>query len=411
MKKIILLLILLPILGFAEEYNLEDLVNIGLEKSVDMQAANISYENSASATRMSWFDLLPSLSASVSTTKSLIPKSDWVKNSGISLNKSLISGNPEYLSIKKSLINLQKSKLSRQNNRKKIVYNIVSKYLAVLEARRKLEIKKQNLVLQEKIFKQIKIQYESGEKSLLDLKQSKLTLLNNRISLKEAENTLSEVRADLFSYLNLEDKNYPLREVALEIDSTEVEFQENLELKMQRKDLAKEKISLLQQKLNFFPTISLQYDYGYTKGFSAGLTEFDKYDKSESISLNASYSIFNLADTREAYRQAKRNYRLSEIYLAEKEKNLKLQITNLDKDISTLRQTYKLYKERKNLAEENLQMAQSQYKLGIISLLDLEKSKLDFQNAQLSFTEQHYNLLRKQEERNNLLSKKILKRW
>jgi len=411
MKKIILLLILLPILGFAEEYNLEDLVNIGLEKSVDMQAANISYENSASATRMSWFDLLPSLSASVSTTKSLIPKSDWVKNSGISLNKSLISGNPEYLSIKKSLINLQKSKLSRQNNRKKIVYNIVSKYLAVLEARRKLEIKKQNLVLQEKIFKQIKIQYESGEKSLLDLKQSKLTLLNNRISLKEAENTLSEMRADLFSYLNLEDKNYPLREVALEIDSTEVEFQENLELKMQRKDLAKEKISLLQQKLNFFPTISLQYDYGYTKGFSAGLTEFDKYDKSESISLNASYSIFNLADTREAYRQAKRNYRLSEIYLAEKEKNLKLQITNLDKDISTLRQTYKLYEERKNLAEENLQMAQSQYKLGIISLLDLEKSKLDFQNAQLSFTEQHYNLLRKQEERNNLLSKKILKRW
>ena len=175
--------------------------------------------------------------------------------------------------------------------------------------------------------------------------------------------------------------------------------------------MAKEKISLLQQKLNFFPTISLQYDYGYTKGFSAGLTEFDKYDKSESISLNASYSIFDLADTRESYRQAKRNYRLSKIYFKENEKNLKLQITNLDKDISTLRQTYKLYEERKNLAEENLQMAQTQYKLGIISLLDLEKSKLDFQNAQLSFTEQHYNLLRKQEERNKLLSKKILNRW
>ncbi|NQV17625.1 MAG: TolC family protein, partial [Armatimonadetes bacterium] len=63
------------------------------------------------------------------------------------------------------------------------------------------------------------------------------------------------------------------------------------------------------------------------------------------------------------------------------------------------------------LAEENLNMAQEQFKLGMISLIDLDRSQLEYRNTQLSFNNRHYSLIRKQEELNLLLSKKILGKW
>jgi outer membrane protein TolC len=63
------------------------------------------------------------------------------------------------------------------------------------------------------------------------------------------------------------------------------------------------------------------------------------------------------------------------------------------------------------LAEKNLKKAEEQFKLGSISLLDLDKSKLDYQNAQLNYNNKYYQLFRKQEERNLLLSKEILGKW
>jgi outer membrane protein TolC len=63
------------------------------------------------------------------------------------------------------------------------------------------------------------------------------------------------------------------------------------------------------------------------------------------------------------------------------------------------------------LARKNLEKAEEQFKLGLINLLDLDKSRLDYLNAQLNYNKNYYQLFRKQEERNLLLSQKILGRW
>lgn len=76
-----------------------------------------------------------------------------------------------------------------------------------------------------------------------------------------------------------------------------------------------------------------------------------------------------------------------------------------------MQKSYDLYVKRLKLAEENLQMAQEQFRLGLINLLDLDRSKIEYQNAQLSYISSHYNLMRKQEELNLLLSGKILAKW
>ena len=56
-------------------------------------------------------------------------------------------------------------------------------------------------------------------------------------------------------------------------------------------------------------------------------------------------------------------------------------------------------------------MAQEQYKLGLINILDLDKITLDHSDAQLSYNKQHFSIIKKREEINLLMSNKILGKW
>ena len=392
-----------------------------MEKSYDIQTEEISYLNSSSYLKSSWLELLPSLSLSAS--KSNPVWGDWSNSAGLSLSKSVYSNVPTYFSIKHSLIDKKNAELSKLNIQKNIAFNIFSKFLNVLEAQKSYQIQLQNLELQRKINAQIKVQFDSGEKSYLELKQSEVVLIDNEIAVNEYENSLIKLREDLFSYLNIEDEDHPFVEPDLEFEQTEADFKLNLNLKMQQLNIESTKLSLLQQKFNFFPTISLGYslnhglsntkdNYGYDRLLGFGhVFDFDDYERSQSFSINASYSIFNLLDIRESYVISKRSMKSLQLSFEKSEKTHNNELSNLKKDIKSLRKTYELYETKLELSEENLKLAQEQFRLGAISLLDLDNTKLDFQNSQLSFIKKHYELIRKQEEINLLLSEKILGRW
>ena len=87
MRKLVLLIILFPIFCFAEQYYLDELIELGLERSVEMQKEISSYQNSKSSLRSSYMEILPS--ASIIANKSKIIEKDWNRTSGFSLTKSI----------------------------------------------------------------------------------------------------------------------------------------------------------------------------------------------------------------------------------------------------------------------------------------------------------------------------------
>ena len=412
MKILISLLILLPFICFAEQYELDNLIEIGLEKSYDIKNQDLSHKNTISSVRSSWLGLVPDISANASAGKNIIKnETDWAKNSGISLSKSVSWDDQTYFSIRTANINKKNSDLNLQNMKKYIAFNVFSKYISILEADKSLQIQKKNLQLQEKITEQIQVQYDSGDKSLLDLKQSEISLIDYEIAVAEYENNLKKARKNLFLYLNIKDEGLEFSEPDFVISDQEIEFTENINIQTKQNDLKSSKLSLLQDKLDFFPDLSLTYSYSYDNDATNSYFDLSKYDDSHSLSLSASYPISYLLERRESYSRAKNNLKMSEIDLQEKEHDLKNDYENFLNDIQTLKKSYELYQEKKNLAAENLEMAQKQFQLGIISLLDFDRAKIDFQNAELSYINKHYELMRKQEEINLLLSKKILGKW
>ena len=409
MRKLVLLILLFPIFCFAEQYYLDELIELGLERSVEMQKEISSYQNSKSSLRSSYMEILPS--ASIIANKSKIIEKDWNRTSGFSLTKSIYLDEPTYFKISQSLIDKQNSELALQEATKQIVFNIVSLYLSVLESQKSLEIHTENLKLQNKIYSQILAQFESGEKSILDLKQSEIDLIDYEIAVNEAENNLSKLRKDLFSYLNVQDEEYDFAEPEFEEIESELNFQNNLNMIILKNEIKSSKLSLFQTKLNFFPTVYFSYSYNYNNANNEAFFDFDEYDDSQTISLNASYSIFDLLDKRESLSRTARNFKIQKLSFEDTEKNYRNEFSNLQKDVKTLKRSRDLYAEKLELAAENLNMAQEQFKLGMISLIDLDRSQLEYRNTQLSFNNRHYSLIRKQEELNLLLSKKILGKW
>ena len=409
MKIIVWLIILFPIFCFAEQYYLDELIELGLERSVEMQKEISSYQNSKSSLRSSYMEILPS--ASIIANKSKIIEKDWNRTSGFSLTKSIYLDEPTYFNIKQSLFDKQNSELALQEATKQIVFNIVSLYLSVLESQKSLEIHTENLKLQNKIYSQILAQFESGEKSILDLKQSEIDLIDYEIAVNEAENNLSKLRKDLFSYLNVQDEEHDFAEPEFEEIESELNFQNNLNMIILKNEIKSSKLSLFQTKLNFFPTVYFSYSYNYNNANNEAFFDFDEYDDSQTISLNASYSIFDLLDKRESLSRTARNFKIQKLSFEDTEKNYRNEFSNLQKDVKTLKRSRDLYAEKLELAAENLNMAQEQFKLGMISLIDLDRSQLEYRNTQLSFNNRHYSLIRKQEELNLLLSKKILGKW
>jgi len=97
MKKIfiIIAILIVPFICLAQQYTVDQLIEIGLEKSYDIQLETVNRNNSESQLRSSIYGVLPSLTAGVGRTKyydqvGSTDESDWYNNASLSLSKSFL---------------------------------------------------------------------------------------------------------------------------------------------------------------------------------------------------------------------------------------------------------------------------------------------------------------------------------
>jgi outer membrane protein TolC len=399
---------------YSQSYNIDELIEVGLAKSLTIYREQITLSNTATDLKKSYTAFLPSLNWSASKRNH---DGEWSNiSSGLHLSESFSSNEPRYFALKKAHLQKYSGELTYEDVKKQVAFEIFSKYVSILQTQKTLTIQKKNMQLQESVQKQVKVQYDTGEKTLLDLQQSEISLLDYEISLIEAENSLANLRADLFAFLEKDDNGYEFSEISATIPISTFELKENLQMQTVQYALKSLEIGLFQQKLDFYPVFSLSFSYGLNNVYDSygnlnSFSELNKYEDSYQIGLQVSYSFLSIFDKRMNYGRAKRDLKWQQISYEKTKREHKIQWERLQKDLATLHESQSLYEKKMKLAEANLNMGQEQYRLGLISLLDLDKITLDYSNTQLEYYRRYYNTIRKQEEINVLLSEKILGKW
>jgi outer membrane protein len=414
MKRYIFLIMLLPVFLAANEYTLDQLVEYGLEHSYQIRRQELSDESSKSALNSSKWNMLPEVDLSLGVNQDLdpiSPKSGLTNSAGFGINKTISLNDPAYFNYRQALLDRDISQVELEQAYSNYAYQVVQAYIEVLSSTKRRSALEENLAIQTRVYEQSQVLLQLGKTTPFELKQNEIAVMNSRISILQLDNTIQNTRARLFSLVQMQDEGFPLAELPIDISKQIPEYSADklAQIKVLEHSLRKNDLNLNKSKLEFLPRLNLSY--GFSRSVSGEDFEFDNYNTQHSLGLNLSYSIWNFFTNKEnntRYKISKQNTLLS---IEDARDQNRRAYDNAVTELQYLLRLDELYLERLQQSTKQIQIAEERYRLGMIQLLELDKTRTEYVDSDIQYNSNRYQIIQKQEEINHLLSNQILGKW
>ncbi len=414
MKVITVILMLLPLLLAAQSYTLEELITYGLENSFSVQKSALSYQSSKSTLNTSKWNLLPDASVSGGVKKDFDPAvntDDITSSAGLSIGKTISLNDAAYFNYLYASLDTKTANMKLEQTRRAYAYEVFSAYLKVLSSQKQRSSLEENLQIQIRVWEQSKILLQLGKTTPFEVKQNEIAVLNSNISLMKLDNTIANARKELFALVQMQDEDYPLTELELNIQKEIPAFntEKNADLNILNQELKRLNLQLKQNKLDDFPRLNLAYNFD--RSVSGADFDFDRYNTNHGISLTLSYPLFNIGENAESRTRTKISRQLSQVAIEEKKDQLQRDYDSALRELQYLKRMNELYSEQLAQSREQITQAEERYRLGLIELLELDKTRTNYIETDISYNTNLYSIIAKQEEINYLLSEPVLGKW
>ena len=414
MKVITVILMLLPLLLAAQSYTLEELITYGLENSFSVQKSALSYQSSKSTLNTSKWNLLPDASVSGGIKKDFDPAvntDDVTSSAGLSIGKTISLNDAAYFNYLYASLDTKTANMKLEQTRRAYAYEVFSAYLKVLSSQKQRSSLEENLQIQIRVWEQSKILLQLGKTTPFEVKQNEIAVLNSNISLMKLDNTIANARKELFALVQMQDEDYPLTELELNIQKEIPAFntEKNADLNILNQELKRLNLQLKQNKLDDFPRLNLAYNFD--RSVSGADFDFDHYNTNHGLSLTLSYPLFNIGENAESRTRTKISRQLSQVAIEEKKDQLQRDYDSALRELQYLKRMNELYSEQLAQSREQITQAEERYRLGLIELLELDKTRTNYIETDISYNTNLYSIIAKQEEINYLLSEPVLGKW
>jgi len=414
MKRLTFLILLLPVFLAAGEYNLDQMIQLGLKNSYTIQKNELSASSSASSLKSAKWNLLPEAAVSANVNKDfdpILPGNDLSSSAGFALSKTISLNDAAYFNYRYASLDNISAQIRLTENNRSYVFAVFNAYMNALAASKRLSALQENLAIQTRVWEQNKVLLQLGKTTPFDVKQSEIAVMNSRISIIQLENTISSARSSLFALVQVPDEGFDLADVDVAIDKELPEFSTDTvgELTLLKQDMKRNDLSVKQSFLDKFPQVSLGYNFSRRVG-GADL-DFDTYTTSHGVNLSLSYSLWNYFRNGESATRTKISKQLAQLAYDDKADQLKRDYDNISQELQYLVRLDELYSERLLQSREQIKQAEERYRLGLIQLLELDKTRTDYIDADIAYYANRYQIIQKQEAVNQLLSKQILGKW
>lgn len=416
MKRVLTLLLLLPLTLLAQQYKLEDLVSHGLENSYGMLRSGLSYESSLSGLSSAKWNLLPEASVHFGVTNDFYHPntpaiSDLSSQAGFSISKNISLNDDAWFNYKYARLDAQKAELAKQISSSAYAYSVFAAYLDVLSTQTQLSSLHKNLEIQTRVWEQAQVLNQLGKNTGFDVKESEIAVMNARISIMQLENAITSKRAELFSLVRMDDAGYELAELRPGTNYSLPDYvpEQNNQVRLLQADLKRGELGLSQNFLNYFPRVNLAYNFG--RQVSGQNFDFDQYNTNHTLSLNLSYSLWNQFKQNQFSKRSDLALRMAELEIRQQMEDIDRQYSTLSKELAYLERLDALLSEKLAQAENQIRIAEERFRLGLIELLELDKTRVEYINSEIAYHNNSYQILARQEAINNLLSRKIQDKW
>ncbi|HRX76483.1 MAG TPA: TolC family protein [Candidatus Cloacimonadota bacterium] len=414
MKRYLILILILPVFLTASEYNLDQLIEYGLAHSYQVQKDELSSQLSESSLRSAKWNLVPEAGVNAGISQDLDPvgsQSGTSSFAGFEIGKTISLNDASYFNYKNAKLDRQSADLKLNQAYRDYAYEVFQDYLETLSATKRRSALEENLAIQTRVWEQSKVLLQLGKTTPFEVKQNEIAVMNSRISIMQLDNTIENSRAKLFALVQMSDEGFALADLEVDLEKSIPGFstEQMTELRLLQQELKKNELSLHQNKLDYLPKVNLSYNF--SRRVSGEDFEFDEYNSSHGLNLNLSYSLWNLFTNKESALRTKINQQMLNLSYDDTVDNSQRNYDLLSKELEYLLRLDELYSERLAQSTEQIRIAEERYRLGMIQLLDLDKTRTDYISADIEYNTNRYQIIQKQEALNYLLSNPILSKW
>ena len=384
--------------------SLDQLIEIGLENNSDIRVAERNLAGTKAQRRGSFSGLVPSVDMSGGANlKGLynigpasFPVPDY--NSRIRISQTLFDGARSWYDARSGATAVAGSQVSLEYTRQQTVLGIKQAYYDVLSAMELLEVAEEALALSRRQLELVEERFRLQAVKETDLMKARVSVGQRAADRHQAQQSVVTALTSLQMAIGQDPTSpisvardsitlSPIPDRTLAFSSMEV----NNPL-LQRQALNVEQAWLNAKKARgiLLPRVSLSYGSTY---LAEDLGDLYKSENSNtSSSLDISIPLFTGLQNSSGYSSARYNALAEEENLDALERDQKRQMENTLNSLTSLHKIYPINQEVLASAEADARLANEQYNLGAISILDLLDAQVSLITARSTLVRTTYDI-------------------
>ena len=401
----------------AQVLTLEEAIATALKNNYNIQLARLDSTSAALNSSYAYAAFIPQLNGLLSKTwnnnAQKVELQNGTKrdasglrsnnlNASVNLNWTLFDG-LRMFATKEKLAQLQElGGLSVRNEITNTIANLMTTYYNIVQQKQQTKaIEEQMTISSERVtLAERKLSVGLGTKQ--ELLQAQLDLNSQKAAQLQQQTAIEQLKQQLNQLMSVEIKTFydvldtiPINSsITLEEVLTSAENL-NPSLQIAKKNIDIASLTIKETKADFFPTISFNSAYNFTRLHNSAVVNpaspLFSQNKGFNYGFTASIPILNNFNARRLLQQARLGFRSTELQLSNQRLQVDIGVYNAFKSYQFHMQALHLEESNIQLAKENVMIAFERFRLGVSTYLELRAAQISLEDAYNRLITARYN--------------------
>ncbi|HEX6693628.1 MAG TPA: TolC family protein [Longimicrobiales bacterium] len=396
---------------------LEEALQIGLRQNTALQQAENALETSEIAVDQAKYRFLPNLSGSIGTNQQMgrnfsqdegriINTTTRSLSTGVSAGVTIFDGLSNVANLRQTRYTAEASDLDLERARETVVFDVLTRYLALVQAREQLAVADQNLATATALEEQVKVFVDANRRPIADLYTQQSAVASARVAQLQARRAITIAELNLVSTLNLDpagDYEFVTPQTTDSVPALPGSMQELMQHALtNRSDLAAGQARLEASeeavkvaKAARWPSVSMSAGYNTAASSTSDFSILDQFDQRRggSVGLSMSIPIFDRFAASANTQRARVQLDNQQITLNNLRQNITLQVRQAYLDLELFREQVAAAEIQLASANLALEAAEQRYRVGAGTLIEVTQARTTQASAQAGLINARYNLL------------------
>lgn len=379
---------------------LDDCIRIGLEQNQSLRISKYETDRSVSQAKSNIGMVLPVVNFSLSGGSSNVLGLGWNDgySSSLSLTQNIWDGGAWYNTLKSAKVAQEATSIQYESYEVSTIYQVKSAYYSYLSTQQLLDVYRENLNTSEYQHQLTLERFKLGAASQNDTLRTRVNIERARLQIVNGEVDLQS-RARSLNIILGREANAPLSLAepaweAVVVPSLDEVMGEvlasnhSLRLLDQNKEITAYNVKIARS--GYMP--SLGFSASYSSNATVMNDVFGESTSNKSASVGLSWNLFNGTRTSRSVEQGKINAKLAEENYDLSARNLRKELAQTLEQMDALNESVTISQLILTASEQDLLLAQEQYKIGSLSILDVLRITASYEDAKSNLIRTQHNL-------------------